>query len=173
METGELYFWTATINQCQNLLWDDVYKEVVIGSLEYLTDARKIEVFGFVIMPSHLHFIWRTIEKNGKESAQASFLKFTAHEFRKLLLTHESEKILWYEVNAANKSHEFWQRDSLAIHLFSKKVAFQKLNYIHQNPLAGHWHLVSDPCDYKYSSARYYELNERNFTFLKDLREMF
>ena len=51
--------------------------------------------------------------------------------------------------------------------------AFQKLNYIHRNPLAEHWQLAKDPCEYKYSSARYYELNEKNFAFLKDLREEF
>jgi len=48
-------------------------------------------------------------------------------------------------------------------------VAFQKLKYIHNNPLAEHWQLTKDPCSYKYSSARYYELNEKTFSFLKDL----
>ena len=45
------------------------------------------------------------------------------------------------------------KRDSLAVHLFTQDVAYQKLNYIHANPLAEHWQLVTDPCDYKYSSA--------------------
>jgi len=40
------------------------------------------------------------------------------------------------KLNAANKSHEFWQRDSLAIELYSQKVAYQKLDYIHLNPMA-------------------------------------
>ena len=78
-----------------------------------------------------------------------------------------------FEVNDINKKHEFWQRDPLAIPLYTRKTAYQKLEYIHRNPLAGHWQLVKDPCDYKYSSARYYELNEKNFSFLKDLREEF
>jgi hypothetical protein len=29
------------------------------------------------------------------------------------------------------------------------------------------------PCDYKYSSAGYYELNDKSFNFLKDLWEVF
>jgi putative transposase len=44
---------------------------------------------------------------------------------------------------------------------------------MHFNPLAEHRQLVKDPCDYKYSSARYYELDEKNFPFLKDLWEEF
>ena len=50
---------------------------------------------------------------------------------------------------------------------------FKKLAYIHYNPLAEHRQLVKDPGDYKYSSAWYYEINEKKFSFLKDLREEF
>ena len=90
-----------------------------------------------------------------------------------MLFEEDKRKLLSYQVEAANKQHEFWQRDPLAIPLFSRKVAFQKLNYIHYNPLAEHWQLAKDPCEYKYSSARYYELNDRSFGFLKDLRDEF
>ena len=173
IEIGEVFFWTATINQWQKLLWADDYKDVIISSLEYLTNGGKIDVFAFVIMPNHIHLIWRTKELNGKETAQGSFLKYTAHEFRRMLLTEGSEKLLSYKVDAENKKHEFWQRDSLAVPLYSRAVAFQKLKYLHNNPLAEHWQLVKHPCDYKYSSARYYELNEKNFSFLKDLWEVF
>lgn len=171
IEIGKVYFWTATINQWQKLLLEDRYKEIIISSLEYLTNAGKIDVYAFVIMPNHIHLIWKTNELNGKETAQGSFLKYTAHAFREVL--RKEGKLGLYKVDAANKKHEFWQRDSLAIHLYSREVAFQKLNYIHNNPLAGHWQLAKVPCEYKYSSAKYYELNEKNFSFLKELWEVF
>ena len=148
----------------------DEYKDVVISSLEYLSKAGKIDVYAFVIMPNHIHLIWRINELNGKETAQGSFLKYTAHEFGKML--RREGNLASYKVDAGNKKHEFWQRDSLAIHLYSHKVALQKLKYIHNNPLSEHWQLAKDPCDYKYSSAKYYELNEKNFSFLKDLWEV-
>ena len=173
MEMGEIFFWTATINQWQKLLWPDRYKDVVIDSLDYLGQAGKIDVFAFVIMPNHLHLIWRTNELNGKETPQGSFLKYTAHEFRKMLYREDKRQLQSFKVDEPNKKHEFWQRDPLAIPLYTRKVALQKLEYIHRNPLAEHWQLVKDPCDYNYSSARYYELNEKNFSFLKDLKEEF
>ena len=173
IDKGEIYFWTATINQWQHLLHKDEYKDVIIDSLKYLTDEGKIDVFAFVIMPNHLHFIWRVNEPNGKESSQGSFLKYTAHMFQKMLRKKGERTLSTYRTDAANKKYEFWQRDSLAVPLFTKKVAVQKLKYIHWNPLAEHWQLVKDPCDYKYSSARYYELDEKNFSFLKDLWEEF
>jgi putative transposase len=103
---------------------------------------------------------------------QGSFLKYTAHAFKKLLKTTPA-MLEMYVVNAGNKAYEFWQRDPLAIRLYSEKVMLQKLNYIHANPLSKGWKLVSDPCDYKYSSAAYYEMNDKNYNFLKDIRAEF
>lgn len=100
-------------------------------------------------------------------------MKYTAHTFQKMLRKEGNGKLNGYKTDATNKKYEFWQLDSLAVPLFTKKVAVQKLKYIHRNPLAEHWQLVKDPCDYKYSSARYYELDEKNFPFLKDLWDEF
>jgi putative transposase len=138
-----------------------------------LSDSNKIDVFAFVVMPNHIHLIWRTQELNGKETAQGSFLKYTAHAFKKLLKKETPASLSLYAVSATNKSYEFWQRDSLAIRLYSKEVAMQKLKYIHNNPLVEHWSLVKDPSDYKYSSTRYYEMDKKEFVFLKDLLKEF
>jgi REP element-mobilizing transposase RayT len=124
-------------------------------------------------MPNHIHLIWRTKEMNGKEKAQGSFLKYTAHTFKQMLRDRQPDNLPIFKVEAENKQYEFWQRDSLAIHLYSKDVAFQKLDYLHHNPLAEHWGLAKDPCQYKYSSASFYETGEDVFGFLKDLRDEF
>ena len=119
-----------------------------------------------------MHLILRTNALNGKETIQGSILKFTAHEFKKLLKDNPAA-LIKYAVDGHNKKYEFWQRDSLAVHLYSKHVMLQKLNYIHLNPLAAHWNLVNEPSRYNYSSAKYYEMNEKNFDFLKDLMQEF
>jgi len=173
IEIGEIYFWTATIYKWQYLLKKDKYKEIIISSLNYLSERGKLDVFAFVIMPNHIHLILRVNEKNGKETSQGSFLKFTAHEFKKELRKDNPSVLYKYRVKATNKEYEFWQRDPLSVHLYTKEVALQKLSYIHNNPLAKHWDLAKDPCDYKYSSARYYESDVKVFPFLKDLLEEF
>ena len=170
---GEIVFWTATVHKWQRLLLQDSYKDVIIESLHHLSRKGKIEVFAFVIMPNHLHLIWRINALNGKETPQGSLLKFTAHQFKKKLQKENNEELNFYKVTAANKDYEFWQRDSLAVPLYTKAVAYQKLDYIHYNPLAAHWQLMDDPCLYQYSSAAFYEQNEKHFGFLKDLREEF
>ena len=85
MQLDEIYFWTASINHWYKMLLSDRYKDVIINSLQYLVKMNKIDVFAFVIMPTHLHFIWRTRELNGRETPQGSFLKYTAHRFREML----------------------------------------------------------------------------------------
>jgi len=173
MALGQIYFWTATINQWQYLLQDDAYKNVIIDSLTYLSERKRIEVFAFIIMPNHVHFIWRMKSMNGKEMPHVSFLKYTAHEFRKMLLTERKGRLARYAVQACNKDHEFWKRDSLAVHLYTTPVAYQKLNYIHLNPVSKHWRLADDACGYKYSTAAFYEKGIKSHSFVKDLREEF
>ncbi len=172
MEIDQLFFWTATINNWYHLLKENKYKQVILDSLSNLSERELVEVFAFVIMPNHVHFIWRTLSLNGKETVQGSFLKFTAHAFKKMLKEDKAD-LSKYEVDVNNKRYEFWQRDSLAVHLYTKEVMLQKLNYIHRNPVVDRWQLAVNTSDYYFSSAKFYETGERVFSFLKDVRELF
>ena len=164
-----LYFRINAKHQWKLLLWTEEYKNVILRSLEYLTNTGKISVYACVIMPNHIHMIWKTLALNGKETAQGSFLKYTAHEFRKLVL--RDGKLPEYRVQMTNKKHEFWKRDSLAVHLYTRKVARQKLRYLHRNPIAKRWKLASSESAYQYSSAGFYEKGELRYAFLKNLWE--
>lgn len=173
MEIGEVFFWTATINGWKHLLADDIYKKIIIDSLTNLSERGLADVYAFVIMPNHIHLIWKTNMLNGKETVQGSFLKYTAHQFKKLLRTKPSAPLSKYAVDASNKKYEFWQRDPLAIELYSRSVMVQKLHYIHMNPLAPHWQLAIDPSDYYWSSASFYERGTNHFAFLKNIWTVF
>lgn len=74
-------------------------KELIVDYLKELSENDKD--LWFVIMPNHVHFIWQQLQKNGKETPQGSFLKYTAHDFLKILKQNGTSKL--YEVNAANK----------------------------------------------------------------------
>jgi putative transposase len=164
---GEIYFWTATIHKWQYLLEADSNKQLIVNYLKKLSDEGLITVYGFVIMPNHIHLIWQQNKLNGKETPKGSLLKYTGHEFLKTLKA-ESKSYL-YEVNAANKKHEIWQRDSLGIEIYTVKVARQKLAYIHNNPVSGKWQLAKDYFSYHYSSAKFYETGIDEFGFLKNI----
>ncbi len=170
-ELNQIYFFTATIHKWFHLLADDENKKIITDYLKHLHDQELLSIYRFVIMPNHIHIMWEQLKKNGKESPQGSFLKFTAYEFlKKLKVTGESKN---YEVKAANKKHEIWQRDSLSVKIYSRAVAKQKLDYMHFNPVSKKWSLSKDDLGFYYSSARFYETGLDEFGFLKSIFEVF
>jgi putative transposase len=161
--TERIYFFTATIHKWLPLLASDANKQLIVNYLKKLNDEGFLTIYAFVIMPNHVHFIWRQNKLNGKETPQGSFLKYTAHEFLKGL--KEQGLSFQYKVKAANKKHEIWQRDSISTEIYSRAVADQKLRYIHFNPLSKKWSLAKDDLGYYWSSAIFYETGVDEFGF--------
>jgi len=170
-EVGKIYFWTATIHKWYNLLDRIENKNLILDSLRFLSANGFVTIYSFVIMPNHIHLIWKLNKLNGKELPKASFLKFTGHKLLTQLKHEKKDPKYWVE--KMNKEHEVWQRDPLAIEIVSFEMARQKMNYIHYNPVGGKWHLSEDDVGYYYSSARFYETGIDDFGFLNDLVSVF
>ena len=162
----EVYFWTDTIKDWKCLLHSDSNKDLVISSLKYLVDKGLMKIYAFVIMPNHIHLVWKMLAKNGKEMPHASFNKFTAHQFQKGLRQSEPYKLEMFKVNEPERSYRFWQRDALAVLMDSREKVEQKIDYIHLNPLQKRWSLVECPEDYPWSSAAFYATGEDRFGLL-------
>ena len=172
MLPGDLYFWTATIHNWNPVLEPDYRKDIIIKSLCWLKEQELAQIYAYVIMPNHIHMIWRTMQKERKETVQGTLLKHTAHLLKKDLIQNAPELLPAFKVDAANKQFQFWQRDSLAIRLFTREVAYQKLNYIHQNPVAKKWNLAPDYVQYKYSSAAFYEYGVDHWGLVTHINEV-
>ena len=145
METALCYFYTDTIQDFKSLLADDECKQICIDSWKYLTAQKLITIYGYVIMPNHIHLLWMMNDLNGKESPAGSFAKFTAHQFKALLKKKDPEGLLAYQSKKTDRAFQFWKRDPLAIVISSKKALLQKLDYIHHNPLQ---FVPITPCNY-------------------------
>ena len=171
MELNQIYFYTATILKWNRLLKKDYYKDVIISSLQYLSAKNKIAVYGFVIMPNHIHLIWEMLEKNGKEMPHASFMKYTSHQFLNHLNSHFPHILPYFQVPDQTRTHRFWQRNSLPIWLYTPAVLEQKLDHIHNNPIVEKWSLAESPEQYYYSSAKFYETDQDDFGFLKHYKD--
>jgi len=78
-----------------------------------------------------------------------------------------------YVVTATDRQHNIWLRDPLAVKVFSRDMAAQKLEYMHLNPMQPHWLLCNSPAEYRFSSAKFYEQNEDEFGLLTHFREVF
>ena len=156
MDIASCYFYTDTIHDFKHLLKDDEFKTICINSWKYLVDNELIKIYGFVIMPNHIHLLWNMIKLNGKESPAGSFAKYTAHLFKKLLAKNDVNYLESFCSDKADRKYQFWKRDPLAIQITNEKNLLQKLEYIHNNPVKEKWMLVKTPEEYKWSSANFY-----------------
>lgn len=87
----------VSIKNWSHLLAKDRFKEIIISSWQYLVLHKKIAIYGYVIMPNHLHVIWEMLEMNGKESPYASFNKFTSHQFKSELILSDPSRLEAYK----------------------------------------------------------------------------
>jgi REP element-mobilizing transposase RayT len=147
MEVNLCYFYTDTIFEFKHLLSADALKMIVISSLQYLVQKGLVTLYGFVIMPNHIHLLWYIKEQNGKESVAGSFAKYTAHEFKKYLAG--SGELQLYKSHKEDRQYQFWKRDPLAIAISTEAIFLSKLEYIHNNPVREKWKL----CQYRKTIA--------------------
>jgi putative transposase len=151
----EFDFITITCLYWIPLLQDDKYKDIIIDSLIYLVKSQRIRLFAFVIMPDHMHLLWRIIGENSRQDVQRDFLKFTAQQIIKDLRNTNQATLGSILVEAKDRKYQVWERNSLTFPVWTSKALWQKINYIHQNPVVAE--LCMKPEEYRYSSSRFYK----------------
>ena len=154
-----LYYVTFQIVEWVDIFTRQVYRDIVIDSLKFSQQNKSLEIYAFVVMSNHLHLIIRS--GIGKLSDTiGEFKSFTA---KKILLAIEMESesrrdwiLNLFEFAAKkhkrNEKFQVWTHENHPELVYSDNFLFQKINYIHDNPVrAG---IVENPEDYLYSSAR-------------------
>jgi putative transposase len=159
------HFVTYTVVEWIDFFIRDEYRQILIKAIQHYQKERGLEVYGYCIMSSHVHLIIRAGEHDSLEALTRDLKGYTSKAFRKILedksVQYESRKrwMLWMMKrigmkNSNNKGFQFWQQDSHPIELWSDEVFYQKLDYIHMNPVV--LGLVVEPEHWYYSSARNY-----------------
>jgi len=111
--------------------------QIVLDSLVWLQIEKRILLFAFVIMPSHLHLILKPEDKTIGEILQ-DFGSYTAHTFLQELREDKRAdllKLFHEERRDARHEHSLW-RDIQAKNIYSSEFLFQKMEYIHSNPVS-------------------------------------
>src|SRR5690349_9465781 len=157
-------FFTASIKGVYQLLQHEKYKDIIVNSLRFLVEDKRIKLYAFVIMSNHIHLIWQMQPLIHPQHVQRDFLKYTAQKIKADLQKNHPAVLDYFRSDADDRYYQFWKRRSLSIELRTHKVYIQKLDYVHWNPVkAG---ICKLPEDYKYSSASFYETGIDNWGFL-------
>ena len=162
-----MFFFSATILNWQTLLQDNRMKDIIIESMYWLSSHHYCKIHGFVIMPNHIHILWSPVRDKDISEAEKKLTSYTAHQFKKFLLLQVTDELNNYRSSQNDRLYHFWERRPRSIKIESRKIAEQKLEYIHANPMKGKWELCSFPAEYTYSSASFYAGQPTPFSFLE------
>jgi REP element-mobilizing transposase RayT len=132
------------------------FADVLLNSWRFLQTQREIKILAFVILENHLHWI-----AVGPELAKrvGEFKSFTATSILREMQQRQYQTLLqeltYYKLrHKVDQTHQLWQEGSHPQIIETEAVMWQKLEYIHNNPLRRGY--VDDPVHWRYSSARAY-----------------
>ena len=122
-------FFTATCLNWQPLLKADERKDILMNSLRFMVEEKRIWLYAFVIMPNHIHLLWSKQEAWKDKNTSHMFLKFTAQQIKFNLIDNgQNEELQNYKSTQQDRAYHFWERRPFVATMFNKKVAEQKMN---------------------------------------------
>ncbi len=149
--------------------WIDVFsrlslRNIILTNLDYCRQKKGLMIHAYVIMSNHIHLIAQ-MEPDHPDSLGkviGEYKRYTGHLIIQTIQEKmESRKewilyLLKYFANGLkdNRTNQFWQPDNYPTALYTDKVIWKKVYYIHQNPVRAGF--VANPEDYLYSSASNY-----------------
>ena len=160
-DPDHLYFVTGTIVGWRKLFLESRYQQIVMSSLRWLRQRNRMQLHAFVLMPHHVHFVCKPSSGITISQLLQMFGSYTSHEFLKTLRAQDRQVLLQFFHECALKKrtkeqHQFWQKIQ-AKNIFTPAVLHQKIEYIHNNPIAKRRDLIRNRWEYELSSACFYD----------------
>jgi REP element-mobilizing transposase RayT len=162
-DSQRIHFVTFSVVEWVDALSRSYYKDILIDSLKYCQQAKGLIIYAYVIMNNHVYLIASADEGYNLSDILRDLKKFTSKKLIKAIDENiqESRKrwMLWIfrsngERNSNNEVYQFWQQDNHPVCLDNAHMIDQRLNYLHNNPVAEG--IVEEPEHYVYSSAKDY-----------------
>ena len=157
---GEMYFITLTVVGWIDLFTRPALADIVIENLKYCQKHKALNIYAYVIMPSHLHLIAATETENVLSRIIGDFKSFTSKKIISHIKTSSQESrrdwlLYLFRYFAKNKrqysSNHLWESTIHPVFIDSGEILAQRLDYIFNNPVKSN--IVSEPEHYLYSSA--------------------
>jgi putative transposase len=161
-DQSDFYFVTFTAVNWVDVFIRESYRQIFIDSVKYCQQNKGLLVGAYVIMTSHVHMIIGTYG-NRLEDIIRDLKSHTSRQIRLEIeqSNYESRKEWMMPMfkragmrNSNNYDFQFWIQDNHPIQLVTEEMFLQRLNYIHNNPVAAGF--VCEPQHWKYSSAHDY-----------------
>ena len=119
-------------------------KDIIIDSMSFLVQNNRVKIYAFVIMPNHMHLVWKVNNDINPVDVQRDFLKFTSQKIKFDLQDNESKLLKEFHLNSKDRKYQIWERNPLTSRLPNIEIVEQKVNYIHANPIRHKWNLCKE-----------------------------
>jgi REP-associated tyrosine transposase len=165
----QFYFVTTTVVDWINVFTEDRYCDILVRNIKHYQKRYGFNVLGYVIMPSHFHWIVEVDPKKGTISdIMRDIKKYSAWDLLEELENDGRGDLISTFTDSArgfpNHKHKLWisRFDDEVIR--NQPMFWAKLTYIHSNPVeAG---MVERPEDYRYSSAHNYIVGDHSVLYV-------
>ena len=155
-KTDHPHFLTCTIVGWLPIFTRNETVEIVFDSWRFLQKERGVMIYGYVILENHLHLI-----ASGPDLSEAigDFKSYTARRIIDFLeerrVSTLLEQLKWHKArHKTDRTYQLWQEGSHPQDIPHEEVMCQKLDYMHNNPVARGY--IDEPIHWRWSSARNY-----------------
>ena len=129
------YFVTFSTWDRRRLFVIESYVRIFLKTLYRHRREGRYELHAFVVMPEHVHLLLTPANDVTIERAVQLIKGAYSHELGGII----------------GRKREIWQRGFTDHRIRNEMDYIHHRNYIHRNPVERH--IVTDPCEYRYSSA--------------------
>jgi putative transposase len=153
---GNTSFVTSSIVNWINIFTSEKYIKILTDAIKYNQKNKDLEVFAYVIMKNHFHLLCRSEKlKNIISSIKSYSAKGIIQQLKddnkfEILKTFEENKLPF----KTDRQYQVWQEGFHPEEIIGEKMYYQKLKYIHNNPIKAEY--VEGILEWKYSSVRDY-----------------
>ena len=150
---GAVHFVTFSTHQRRRFLSPERTRFIVMETLQECLERHQAACHGFVVMPNHVHAVLSVAEVATIEGFLQAWKKTSSYRIKRFYaqeLTHYND--------SCPKDCAVWQARFYDYLVEGEEKFSEKIQYMHNNPVSAG--LVVEFLDWKWSSARFYELEE-------------
>jgi len=155
---GDLHFVTFSCYRRRPLLGSRRARDRFLKILDEVRARHGFRLIGYVVMPEHVHLLLTEPPKgNPSKVLQVLKQKVSAALRKRRKKALPGQLALRFPETRTDENH-FWQRRFYDFNVWSEKKLWEKLNYMHRNPVERK--LVRHPKDWPWSSFSFYAKGE-------------
>lgn len=175
-DPNNLYFVTTTAAERAHIFRQDAVRRILVDSLHYICLMNRVALYGFVIMPNHVHLVIQCPPDCPPKDWTRAFKSGASQLIVRMYQVEGNQRALdalRQLVTRPNKQeYKVWEDGYLAKDVLTPAFLEEKLAYVHNNPVQPHWRLADAPEEYAWSSARFYLRGEPALVPVQDAREL-